>query len=123
MESTDLLRSYMDILAEAELAPLTPPAQSTAAAEPEVAATRRVTLNPDGTTSGGWQPNPVDPNAPPRPRLTQAQRDQAEELSRQEMGLPSLASQREQLYQQQLAAYRKGDFKAAGFGFKPRQGD
>ena len=57
MSSPNLLRRYMDILAE------------------------RVTINPDGTTSGGYQPAPRDPNAPPNPRhqAMQQAKDQAEQ--------------------------------------------
>jgi hypothetical protein len=28
---------------------------------------RRITIGPDGKPTGGWKPNPVDPNAPPNP--------------------------------------------------------
>ena len=56
MSTPNLLRRYMDILAE------------------------RVTMNPDGTTSGGYQPVPRDPNAPPNPRhqAMQQARDSAD---------------------------------------------
>lgn len=57
MSTPNILRRYMDILAE------------------------RVTMNPDGTTSGGFKPNPVDPNAPvdPRHQAMQQAKDQADQ--------------------------------------------
>lgn len=57
------------------------------------------------------------------PAATQNQMDQAEERQRADLGLPSLASKQEADYQRRLGAYRQGDNRAAGFGFKPRPGD
>ena len=57
MSTPNILRRYMDILAE------------------------RVTMNPDGTTSGAIQPKPHDPNAPvdPRHQAMQQAKDQADQ--------------------------------------------
>lgn len=61
MRNPDLLRRYIDILAEAETSQVAPPTNQTGM-------TRRVTVNPDGTTSGGFKPTPADPNAPVDPK-------------------------------------------------------
>ena len=64
MSTPNLLRRYMDILAEAE-----------------PAGTRRVTPDGKGGYTGGFQPAPYDPNAPvdPKRQAMQQAKDQADQ--------------------------------------------
>jgi len=66
MSLNSLLRQYIDILNEAETSQVAP-------ATADTGMTRRVTINPDGTTSGGFKPTPRDPNAPVDPKLAARQ--------------------------------------------------
>ena len=94
MRSTELMRNYLDLVNE------------------------RVVVDPE---TGQRQPTMAQTMT--GPAATQDQMDAAEERQRAELGLPSLKSQREADYQRRLGAYRRGDNRAAGFGFQPRPGD
>ena len=94
MRSTELMRNYLDLVNE------------------------RVVVDP---VTGERQPTMAQTMT--GPAATQDQMDAAEERQRAELGLPSLKSQREADYQRRLSAYRRGDNRAAGFGFQPRPGD
>lgn len=94
MRSTELMRNYLDLVNE------------------------RVMIDPE---TGERTPSMAQQLT--GPEATDDQMDQAEERQRAALGLPSLASQREADYQRRLAAHRRGDNRAAGFGFQPRPGD
>ena len=82
---------------------------------------RRVNIDAEGKVTGGLKPMP-EGSAPKRTA------EELEEIAkmRAEMQAERQASERlqaEKGYKQSLAAYKRGDARGAGFGFKPKPED
>lgn len=79
--------------------------------------TRRVTIDGQGKVTGGLKPMP-EGSAPKRTA------EELEEIAKMRAEMQANERfQAEKGYRQSLAAYKRGDARGAGFGFKPKPED